>query len=90
MPANFVQLHARLGHQSRELSDLMVRVTEVYAANQGENCAEVISSFVQQFLQMTETVQQMSSVLKMHPQIDTGPTLAQNLCHATQVNSIFI
>ncbi|XP_018650130.1 LOW QUALITY PROTEIN: putative talin [Schistosoma mansoni] len=71
-------------HQSRELSDLMIRVTEIYAANQGENCAEIISSFVQQFLQMTETVQQMSSVLKMHPQIDTGPALAQKLCHATQ------
>ncbi|CAH8519709.1 unnamed protein product [Schistosoma rodhaini] len=84
LPANFVQLHARLGHQSRELSDLMIRVTEIYAANQGKNCAEIISSFVQQFLQMTETVQQMSSVLKMHPQIDTGPALAQKLCHATQ------
>ncbi|CAH8487481.1 unnamed protein product [Schistosoma turkestanicum] len=84
LPTSFVQLHTRLGHQSRELSDLMVRVTEVYAANQGENCTEIISSFVQQFLQMTETVQQMSSVLKMHPQIDTGPALAQKLCHATQ------
>ncbi|TNN09176.1 Talin-2 isoform 2, partial [Schistosoma japonicum] len=84
LPANFVQLHTRLGHQSRELSDLMVRVTEVYAVNQGENCTEITSSFVQQFLQMAETVQQMSSVLKMHPQIDTGPALAQKLCHATQ------
>ncbi|CAH8840774.1 unnamed protein product [Trichobilharzia szidati] len=87
LPTNFVQLHTRLGHQSRELSDLTTRVTETYANNQGgggEYCPEIISTFVQQFLQMTETVQNMSNILKMHPQIDTGPALAQKLCHATQ------
>ncbi|CAH8495829.1 unnamed protein product [Heterobilharzia americana] len=84
LPANFVELHTRLGHQSRELSDLTVRITEVYATNQGQYCSEVISTFVQQFIQMAETVQNMSTILKMHPQIDTGPALAQKLCQTTQ------
>ncbi|CAL8095916.1 unnamed protein product [Calicophoron daubneyi] len=93
LPASFVQLHTRLGHQSRALADAAIRLTQLSAGHlvehreQGEETSAVTSSVAslsQQFIQMTETVQAMASVLRTQTHADTGFNLAHKLCQITQ------
>ncbi|TPP44134.1 Talin-2 [Fasciola gigantica] len=93
LPSSFVQLHTRLGHQSRALSEAAGRLAEVSTGNwtvaSADDDSEVAitqatAAVAHAFTQMAETVQSISGVLSKQTQAETGLILARRLCQITQ------
>ncbi|THD23639.1 Talin-1 [Fasciola hepatica] len=93
LPSSFVQLHTRLGHQSRALSEAASRLAEVSTGNwtvaSADDDSEVAitqatAAVAHAFTQMAETVQSISGVLSKQTQAETGLILARRLCQITQ------
>lgn len=94
LPSSFVQLHTRLGHQSRALAEAAGRLAEVSTGNwtvadpasdSDAAVTQATASVAHAFTQMAETVQDIAGVLSKQTKAETGLALARRLCQITQV-----